>query len=290
MRDVSRAVLVTGASSGIGRATAQRLSSRGWPVYATARRLESIADLQDAGCTTLRLDATNLASISHAVARVEEGEGAVGVLVNNAGFHQSGAIESVPMDKVRLQFETNVFGLIELTRRALPGMRRQGWGRIVNVSSMGGKLTLPGGGYYHATKHALEAISDALRFEVAGFGVDVVVIEPGIIWTRLAERAAAEAELHGDGAYAAFDAAIVAQLSGAYVRRGMMRFLGRSPEAVAAVIEKAVTAARPRVRYRVSAAGRLLMTARKIAPDRVWDAYLRRGWPRPGADELDEAG
>lgn len=159
----SRAVLVTGCSSGIGRATARRLAAAGWPVWATARRPESIADLEEHGCRTLSLDVTDEGSMKAAVATVEEAEGAVGVLVNNAGYSQSGAIEEVPMDRVRGQFETNVFGLVRLTQLVLPGMRRQGWGRIVNLGSMGGRLTFPGGGIYHATKHALEAISDALR-------------------------------------------------------------------------------------------------------------------------------
>ncbi len=190
MSEPSRAVLITGCSSGIGHATAERLATAGWPVYATARRAESIADLADRGCVTLGLDVTDEQSMRAAVAAVEEAEGAVGVLVNNAGYSQSGAVESVPMDRIRAQFETNVFGLVRMCQLALPGMRRQRWGRIVNVSSMGGRMTFPGGGTYHATKHAVEAFSDALRFEVRGFGIEVVVIEPGLIKTRFGETAA----------------------------------------------------------------------------------------------------
>src|SRR6266540_3639977 len=189
MPEVSKAVLVTGCSSGIGRATAEHLADRGWTVYATARRPESIEDLADRGCTTLSLDVTDEASMRSAVEAVEQAEGAVGVLVNNAGYSQSGAVETLPLDSVRRQFETNVFGLVRMCQLVLPGMRRQGSGRIVNVSSMGGKLTFPGGGIYHATKHAVEALSDALRFEVKGFGVDVVVIEPGLIKTGFADAA-----------------------------------------------------------------------------------------------------
>src|SRR5215212_7492856 len=183
MTTPSRTVLITGCSSGIGRATAERLARSGNVVYATARRPESIADLEQAGCRTLALDVTDEASMQAAVRTVEEAEGAVGVLVNNAGYSQSGAVESVPMDDVRRQFETNVFGLVRMCQLVLPGMRAQGWGRIVNLSSMGGRFTFPGGGYYHATKHAVEAISDALRFEVRGFGIDVVIVEPGLIRT-----------------------------------------------------------------------------------------------------------
>src|ERR687893_732697 len=187
--NVSKAVLVTGCSSGIGWATAGRLAEAGWRVYATARDVEKIAPLERSGCELLPLDVTDEGSMISAVEEVERREGAVGVLVNNAGYSQSGAVEAVPMDKVRRQFETNVFGLVRMCQLVLPGMRSQGYGRIVNVSSMGGRLTFPGGGYYHATKHAVEAISDALRFEVQGFGVRVIIVEPGLIRTRFGESA-----------------------------------------------------------------------------------------------------
>src|ERR671919_2844749 len=187
--NVSKAVLITGCSSGIGWATAERLVDVGWRVYATARSVEKMAPLEQRGCELLPLDVTDEGSMRAAVEEVERREGAVGVLVNNAGYSQSGAVEAVSMKKVRRQFETNVFGLVRMCQLVLPGMRRQGYGRIVNLSSMGGRLTFPGGGYYHATKHAVEAISDALRFEVRGFGIDVVVIEPGLIKTGFADAA-----------------------------------------------------------------------------------------------------
>src|SRR5213075_2416409 len=190
MADAPKAILITGCSTGIGRATAEHLAGRGHTVYATARRPESIADLEAKGCKTLALDVTDEESMKAAVAAVEEAEGAVGALVNNAGYSQSGAIEDVPLDQVRRQFETNVFGLMRMCQLVLPGMRREGSGRIVNVSSMGGRLVFPGGGIYHATKHAVEALSDALRFEVKGFGVNVIIIEPGIIRTNFGETAA----------------------------------------------------------------------------------------------------
>jgi len=162
----SRAVLITGCSTGIGRATAKHLAAAGWKVYASARRPESIADLRVAGCRTLALDVVDEDSIRAAVRTVEEEQGAVGVLVNNAGYSQSGAIEDVPIEEVRRQFETNVFGLVRLTQLVLPRMRAQRFGKIVNVGSMGGRLSFPGGGHYHATKHALEAIADSLRLEL----------------------------------------------------------------------------------------------------------------------------
>jgi len=186
---ISRVVLITGCSSGIGRTTAERLAEKGWTVYATARNVEAIAPLEARGCRLLPLDVTDEESMQRAVEEVERAEGAVGVLINNAGYSQSGAVEDVPMEKIRRQFETNVFGLVRMCQLVLPGMRRQGFGRLVNLSSMGGRLTFPGGGFYHATKYAVEAISDALRFEVRGFGVDVVVIEPGLIRTGFAETA-----------------------------------------------------------------------------------------------------
>src|SRR5919112_3272345 len=187
--NVSKAVLVTGCSSGIGWATAGRLAEAGWRVYATARDVEKIAPLERSGCELLPLDVTDEDSMISAVEEVERREGAVGVLGNNAGYSHSGAVEAVPMDKVRRQFETNVFGLVRMCQLVLPGMRRQGYGRIVNLSSMGGRLTFPGGGYYHASKYAIEAISDALRYEVEGFGIEVVVVEPGLIRTSFSDVA-----------------------------------------------------------------------------------------------------
>ena len=171
--------------------------------------------------------------------------GAVGALVNNAGYSQSGAVESVKMEDVRAQFETNVLGLIRMSQLVLPGMRRQGDGRIVNVGSMGGKLTFPGGGIYHATKYAVEAISDALRFEVGGFGVKVVLIEPGLIRTHFAEAAvgALHAGTTDDGPYGEFNQAVGASTASAY--EGPLGRLGGGPETVAKAIEKALTRRRP---------------------------------------------
>src|SRR5881409_669761 len=215
--DASKAVLITGCSTGIGRATAERLARAGYTVYATARRPESIADLEGAGCRTLALDVTDEASMVAAVRTVEEAEGAVGVLVNNAGYSQSGAVESVPMDAVRRQFETNVFGLVRMCQLVLPGMRAQRWGRIVNISSMGANLTFPGGGFYHATKASVEAISDALRFEVRGFGVDVIVIEPGLIVTNFGEVAADSLDdAQDEGPYSDFNRAVAKLTAGVY--------------------------------------------------------------------------
>jgi len=275
----STAVLVTGCSSGIGRATAHRLARGGWTVYATARRLDSIDDLAGAGCRLLELDVTDEESRRRAVAEIEEREGAVGVLVNNAGYSLSGAIETVPADAARRQFETNVFGPARLCQLVLPGMRRQRWGRIVNVGSMGGKLTFPGGGWYHASKYAIEALSDALRFEVQGFGVDVVLVQPGLIRTGFAEAATGSIPI-GEEPYGAFNAAVGAATAGAY-EGGFGRSLGGGPETVAKAIERAISSRRPRTRYRVTPSAALFLTVRRLLPDRSWDALVGRTFPQP---------
>ena len=280
------AVLITGCSTGIGRETARRLAANGWSVYASARRLESISDLGAAGCKTLALDVTDEGSMEAAVAAVEAEHGSVGALVNNAGYSQSGAVETLPMATLRAQFETNVFGLVRMCQLVLPGMRRAGRGRIVNISSMGGKLVFPGGGAYHATKYAVEALSDALRFEVRGFGVRVVIIEPGLITTSFGDTAAgsladAEAPAADDDPYASFNAAVGAATVGAY--EGPMKRLGGGPETVARAIERAISAANPKPRYKVTASARLALGQRALLTDRAWDAVMRSQFPSPGA-------
>ena len=276
-------MLITGCSSGIGHATAELLARSGWTVYATARNPDKLDDLREAGCQTLALDVEDEDSMKAAVSQVEHAEGAVGVLINNAGYSQSGAVESVGIDRVRKQFETNVFGLVRLTQLALPGMRRQGFGRVVNLSSMGGKLVFPGGGYYHATKYALEAISDALRFEVKGFGVDVILIEPGLIVTNFGSTAAesTEEDTTPDGAYGKFNQAVAKATQNAY--EGPAAKLGGPPEAVAKVILKALEAKRPRARYTVTPSAKIMMTQRRLLPDAAWDRAMRVQFPQPGA-------
>jgi short-subunit dehydrogenase len=216
-----------------------------------------------------------------AVEAVTEAEGAVGVLINNAGYSQSGAVESVPIEQVRQQFETNVFGLLRMCRLVLPGMRAQGWGKIVNVSSMGGRLTFPGGGVYHATKYAVEALSDALRFEVRGFGVDVIIIEPGLIVTNFGGVAAGSVQrTAADGAYAEFNRRVAELTEEAY--KGPMAKLGAGPEAVAKAIARAISARRPKARYPVTPSARLMIGQRRLTPDRVWDLMMRTQFPTPG--------
>ena len=275
----SRPVLITGCSTGIGRATAERLAEDGWNVHATARRPESIEDLAQRGCVTHGLDVTDQRSMESAVAEVER-DGPIGALVNNAGYSQSGALETIPMDSVRRQFETNVFGLLRMCQLVLPSMRSAGSGRIVNLSSMGGKLTFPGGGVYHATKHGVEALSDALRFEVREFGVDVVVIEPGLITTEFGETAAGSLDqIEEHGPYSKFNANVAKVTANAYT--GPMARFGAGPEAVAAKISKALTAGRPRTRYTVTASAKAMLGMRRLSTDRMWDRFVRSQYPPP---------
>ena len=277
-------ILITGCSTGIGRATAERLAAGGHRVYATARKLESLAELEAKGCVTMALDVTDEASMEAAVARIDEEGGGIDALVNNAGYSQSGAIETLGMDALRRQFETNVFGLVRLTQLVLPGMRSRGHGRIVNISSMGANFTFPGGGAYHATKYALEAISDALRFEVEGFGIDVVVIQPGAIRTEFDKAAVASLEHAGDAdddVYADFNRKVGLATTAAY-ERGALKLLGGDGDHVAKVIEKAITAKRPRTRYRVTPSATLLITQAHLLSDRLWDRFNATQFPKPG--------
>lgn len=283
MGEISKSVLITGCSTGIGRATAERLADRGHRVYATARRLESIEDLAAKGCELLSLDVTDDESMVAAVKAVEGAEGAIGALVNNAGYSQGGAVETVSMEALRRQLETNFFGLVRLTQLCLPGMRDQGWGRVVNVSSMGGRFTLPGGGAYHASKYAVEAWSDALRWETQKLGIRVAVVEPGIVLTDFAKAHAGaidEAQSEdAEGPYAGFNAAVRSRVDGAY--EGALAKMGSSPAKIARVIERAITSSRPKPRYRIGMDARSVIVLRRLLPDRLFDAFLRTQYPRP---------
>jgi NAD(P)-dependent dehydrogenase (short-subunit alcohol dehydrogenase family) len=266
-------VLVTGCSSGIGKATAQALVAAGHTVYATARRPSTLADLEAAGARTLALDVTDEDSMKAAVATIEAEHGAVGALVNNAGYGVYGPVEEVPMEDVRREFETNVFGLGRMTQLVLPGMRAAGRGRIVNVSSMGGRLVYPTGGWYHASKYAVEAMSDALRVEVKPFGISVVLVEPGLIRTEFESVASGGLAAQASGPYAA-----LRTTSDEVMRRGYRSRLGAEPSAVASVITKAVSSGRPRSRYVVTPGAKAQVQLRRLGGDRVWDAFVSRAY------------
>lgn len=277
----SKAVLITGCSSGIGRATAIHLATRGYPVYASARRVAAIEDLTEKGCRLLEVDVCNEASMANAVGAIEARHGAVGILVNNAGYAADGPVEEVAIEEVRRQFETNVFGLIRLTQLVLPGMRRQRFGKIVNLSSMGGRMTLPGGGVYHATKYAVEALSDALRFEVKGFGIDVILVEPGVIKTDFGKTAIAGLRAVGNrqAVYDGFRRTLERAIGDLY--DGKTAWLAAEPEAIARKIERAIGARRPRDRYPVTLHARLLMGLRKWLGARAFEAIIGSQYQRP---------
>lgn len=274
----TKTALVTGASSGIGEATARTLHSLGFTVYGAARRIDRLQELAGGGIRPLAMDVTDEASIADGVAKVIAETGRIDVLVNNAGYGSYGAIEDVDIAEGRRQFEVNVFGAMALTRLVLPHMREQRSGTVVNVSSMGGKIYTPLGGWYHGTKFALEALSDALRLEVAPFGIHVVVIEPGGIATEWGGIAADNlaAVSKGSPYERQADAVAGSLLSEASQRRNS------PPSVVADAIGKAVTAKRPRTRYAVGFAAKPLIAARRLLPDRVFDALITRaaGIPR----------
>jgi NAD(P)-dependent dehydrogenase (short-subunit alcohol dehydrogenase family) len=268
----AKIALVTGASSGIGEATALKLQDLGYTVYGAARRTERLEPLADRGVLPLAMDVTDDASMRAGVERIIADSGRIDVLVNNAGYGSYGAIEDVPMDEARRQFEVNVFGAMRLAQLALPHMRAQHGGTIVNISSMGGKIHTPLGGWYHGTKFAIEALSDCLRMEAKPFGVDVVVIEPGGIATEWGGIAADHLrETSGTGPYAEQADAVAASLSSeANAKRNS------PPQVIADAIGKAVTARRPRTRYATGFAARPMIAVRRILPDRAFDAVMRR--------------
>jgi len=274
----TRTVLITGCSTGIGRAAVTRFADAGWHVIATARRPDTIADLAGGPVTTASLDVCDEDSMRAAVAAVERSHGGVDVVVNNAGYGLQAPVEEAGIAEVRRQFETNVFGLVRLTQLVLPGMRERGAGRIINISSMGGRFTFPGGGFYHASKHAVEALSDALRLEVAGFAIHVVVIEPGPVLTEFGTTTVGTID-HQEGPYAEFRQRLGERLAGAY--DGRRRNLASSADDVATVIVRAATVRRPRARYLVGPVARALVVSRRVLPDRAFDALIRSQYPTP---------
>ena len=267
-----KVALVTGASSGIGEATARLLHDGGYTVYGVARRTDRLQPLADAGIRILAMDLTDDESIATGLKQVIAETGRLDVLVNNAGYGSFGSIEDVPLDEARRQFEVNVFGLARLIQLALPVMRSQGRGRIINVSSIGGKIYEPLGGWYHATKFAVEGLSDSLRIELKPFGIDVVLIEPGPIRTEWNAIARENLVASSTGtAYADQAASVARALESADAP-------GRSSEAavVGRKIFHAATTARPKARYPVGRGAGTIVRARKLLPDRAMDAVITR--------------
>ena len=269
-----KVALVTGASSGIGEATARQLQQAGFIVYGAARRTDRMSDLAASGVRTLPLDVTNETSVSQAVAEIIATEGRIDVLVNNAGYGSYGALEDVPLEEARAQIEVNVFGLARLTQLVLPHMRAQCSGTIVNISSMGGRFATPMGAWYHASKYAVEGLSDALRLEVKRFGIDVVLIEPGSIRTDWGAIAADKLRAtSSDGPYAEQADAMATSLE----RSSRPGTRMASPATVIGkAVTEAATARRPRTRYRVGFGARPLIFLSRLLPDRTFDALVKR--------------
>ena len=269
---MDKTAFVTGASAGIGEATARALLAAGYRVFAGARRLDRMAGLAAAGATLLKLDLTNDASIVAAVNTIKNEAGRIDVLVNNAGYGSYGALEDVPLDEGRRQFEVNVFGLARLCQLVLPMMRPQKSGKIVNVTSIGGKIWEPLGAWYHATKFAVEGLSDCLRVEAAPFGVDVIVIEPGAIRTEWAGIARdGLLQMSGGSAYAE-----LAKRHARMLATADTSSLASPPEVVARTIVRAVTVRRPKTRYATGGGARTILFLRKILPDRMFDRLIWR--------------
>jgi NAD(P)-dependent dehydrogenase (short-subunit alcohol dehydrogenase family) len=267
-----KVALVTGGSSGIGEATARKLHALGYTTYAAARRVQRMEHLAKAGIRPLALDVTDDDSMQSAVTQILAEQGRIDVLVNNAGYGSYGALEDVPLSEARSQVEVNVFGAARLTQLVLPQMRQQRSGTIVNVTSMGGKIYTPLGAWYHATKFALEALSDCLRMEVQPFGINVVIIEPGGINTEWGGIAAEKLRtVSGRGPYVDQASAVAESLTSEANRQRQS-----PPTVVANAIARAVTARRPRTRYAVGYGARLIIFLHGVLPDRWYDAFIRR--------------
>jgi NAD(P)-dependent dehydrogenase (short-subunit alcohol dehydrogenase family) len=269
-----KTVLITGASSGIGEAAALHLAELGYTVYAGARRLERMSDLVDRGIRTKTVDVTDDASMTALVEAIIAETGRIDVLVNNAGYGLYGALEDVPIEEARRQFDVNLFGLARLTQLVLPQMRQQHDGYIVNVSSMGGKIWEPLGSWYHASKFAVEGLSDSLRVEVAEFGIKVVIIQPGTIRSEWSGIAADQLEASS----ASTPYARQAKLVGAGLRGVDQMRLASGPEVVAEAIAKAVQSPRPRTRYVVGGGARGILLAERMLPDRGFDKFIQLGY------------
>lgn len=272
----AKTILITGATAGIGRHAALHLARKGHRVFATGRNEASLASLREeaAGTSleTFRLDVTDAVSIAAVKAAVEErteGRG-VDVLVNNAGYGAVGPVEALSDSEVRAQYETNVFGLMAMTRAFLPAMRERGAGRVINVSSMGGRVTFPFFGVYNSTKYAVEALSDALRQELAVFGVDVILLEPGVIRTEFSDRAMAFVGRHRDSA-----SPYAWALARADEMKAQTDAMAVGPEVTTRALEHAITARRPRARYVAPFRTNTILWLKALLPTRALDAILR---------------
>lgn len=268
---MKKIALVTGASSGIGESAAILLHQAGFVVYGAAHNTEKMQSLKNKGILVIPLDITHEDSIIKCVNTILEKEGRIDVLINNAGYGSYGAVEDVPIDEARRQFEVNIFGLARLTQLVLPKMREHRFGKIVNISSMGGKVFTPFGAWYHATKHALEGWSDCLRLEVKPFGIDVIIVEPGGIKTPWGTIASENLKrTSSDGAYAEQAIKTADSTAKMYTSNQLSK-----PEVIGKVILKAITVRNPRRRYAKGYMAKASMFVRKWLGDAVYERVLK---------------
>jgi len=265
---MKKVVLITGASSGIGKETAKILVEKGFTVYGAARRVEKMAELKEAGVKLLSMDVTDDASMVKGVNEILQNEKRIDILINNAGYGSFGALEDVPISEAKYQFEVNIFGLARLTQLALPTMRNQHSGRIINISSIAGSFGEPHGSWYHATKYAVEGLSDCLRMELKQFGIDVVIIKPGPIiteWNQIARENLLK--VSGNTDYKVLANKHVKMLS-------MADKYGSLPIVVAKTIVRAVVSNRPKTRYATGGGAKIILFVRKILSDRMFDRLM----------------
>lgn len=262
-----KVILITGASSGMGKATAKKLIEDGHIVYAAARRIEKMKDLEIIGGFPLKMDITKEEDIQKVVQTITSQNKRIDVLINNAGYAVYGAVEDTPIDHAKKQFEVNLFGLGRLTQEVLPFMRQQQSGKIINVSSMGGKMYTPLGAWYHASKHALEGWSDCLRLELKPFNIDVVIIEPGLINTEFGDvMMDPMMERSGDSAYSELARSVAKASKKTYTEKN-----ASDPSVVANTIAKAVKKEKPKTRYATGKMAGLMIFIRKYLSDRLFD-------------------
>ncbi len=267
---MKKVALVTGASSGIGRETARLLAEQGFIVYGAARRTDKMQDLKQAGIKLLAMDVTDDAALVSGVNTIIQAEGRIDILVNNAGYGSYGSLEDTPMSEARYQFDVNIFGMARLTQLVLPHMRQQRSGRIINISSIGGKLGEPHGAWYHATKYAVEGLSDSLRMELKEFGIDVVIIEPGAIITEWAGIARDHMlKISGNTAYKDLTLKHAAMFERADKS-------GSKPVVAAKTIVRAINASRPKTRYATGGGAKVILFVRRILSDRMFDRLMLR--------------
>ena len=270
MTNAQKTALVTGASSGMGKVIAKQLIRDGLTVIVASRRVEQMDDLKALGAYPVALDVSDEASRTSAVAEITEKFGGIDVLVNNAGFGLYGSVEDVPLDEARYQFDVNLFGTAALIKDLVPFMREKRAGKIINITSMGGKIYTPLGAWYHASKHALEGLSDCLRLELQQFGIDVVVIEPGVIQTAFANVIEGPMmKFSGNTAYAPMAKNVSKATADSYKDGG-----GSSPQVIADVVSKAVKARKPKTRYAAGKFASMMINTRKWLGDRVFDRMV----------------